>query len=144
MVECRNDADGVERLVWEWQSGRILNLDVNASPGKHVGAETESMSAGEVVVPAAKVEEAPSDKGQHHAQSPWFEKVHPARFGFVLSLLRLPLDEVLRIEVDNLRACALVDHDAQSSTARKTCVVETCGRQIWRTCCTYGIGLTVS
>jgi hypothetical protein len=83
------------------------------------------MCAGEVVVPATKVEEAPPDKGQHHAQSPWFEQVHPAGVRFVLSLLRLPLDKGLWIEVNNLCACALVDHDAQSSTARKTCVGET-------------------
>ena len=114
VVEGRHHADGVEGTVAEWQLSRISDPDVDAFPGKYVGAEAASVGAGEVVVSAGKVEEAPADKRQHHAESPRLEKVHPAPRGFVLRPLRLQLDEGLRL------VSATVMPDSSLSTAQGT------------------------
>src|SRR6185503_15472530 len=89
VVEGRHHTHRVEGPVAEWQLSRISDPDIDAVPGEYVNAETDSVGAGEVVVSAGKVEEAPADKRQHHAEAPRLEKVHPVPCGFLLRPLRL-------------------------------------------------------
>lgn len=78
VIEGGHDADRVEGVVAKRQPRRVLDPDVDAFPGKHVGARAASVSADQIVVTASKVEKTPSDEREHDTEPPALERVHPA------------------------------------------------------------------
>jgi hypothetical protein len=114
VIERRDYADGVERTVAERQVCRVPDPDVDAFPGKYVGAETASVDTREVVVSAGKVEETPANKRADDAMSPRFEEVHPASRGLFLVARRAQLDaRGLRNGASDCDTDRLLEHSAQ-------------------------------